>query len=533
MIRSFFIILYIFSASCLSVQADNSGSEQAPPEKSLLASFNAHAFDVIFWDVSQGYFKVPQLDKGGQPLFDEQHQVVQRTVKMPFIVVLLALGAIFFTLFYRFINFRMFKHAFDVVRGKYDHREDRGEITHFKALTSALSATIGLGNIAGVAVAIQTGGPGAVFWMTSIAFFGMSSKFSSCTLAQLYRKENGDGTISGGPMYYLDMGLSEMKLGTIGKILGLMYAVMIMGGALGGGNMFQVNQTAEAFRSTFALSESANLPIGIIMMLLVGVVILGGIQRIGEATSKMVPAMCAMYVLASISVLTINYEKIPHSFALIYTMAFSQNALFGGVVGVMITGITRAAFSNEAGLGSSSIAHAAAKTNEPVREGIVAMLEPFIDTVIVCNMTALVVIVSGAWNDPQIPASAGVALTMAAFSTVSSWFPYILAICIALFAYSTMISWCYYGERGWIYLWDHVREGMGLKSLWLFRLVFLGFVLIGATHKLSDVIDFSDVMLLCLAFPNILGSMVLAPRVWVRVKDYMEKYKNKQMKANW
>jgi alanine or glycine:cation symporter, AGCS family len=527
MIKKLLLCCFLFGISANFGLA----AEGPQPEKPFLARFNEQAFKIIFFDVSYGAFTVSKMDSAGQVVLDEQNQVVMRTVGVPFIVALLAFGAFFFTFYYKFINFRMFKHAVDVVRGKYDSPDDHGEISHFRALTSSLSATIGLGNIAGVAVAIQTGGPGAVFWMVSIAFFGMCSKFSSCTLSQLYRQVNHDGSISGGPMYYLDLGLKDIKLGTLGKVLGLLYAVMVMGGALGGGNMFQVNQTAEAFRTTFALSESWNLAIGCTMLVLVGMVILGGIQRIGAATSRIIPLMCGLYVLASMVILGLNIQKIPEALRLIFELAFTQDAVFGGIVGVMVTGITRAAFSNEAGLGSAAIIHAAAKTNEPVREGIVAMLGPFIDTVIVCNMTALVVIVTGAWNDPSIPSSAGVALTTSAFASAFSWFPIVLTFSIALFAYSTMISWCYYGERGWVYLFDHLGEGLGLKSVVVFRVIFLGFILIGATNKLEHVIDFSDVMLLSMAFPNILGSIILAPKVLIRVKDYVARYKSGSMKT--
>ncbi len=510
------------------------GQDQKPvveTELSLLQSFNDKAFSLILGDVSFGLFEVNELDSDGQPLLDASGQAKKRKVKFPFIVALLAFGAIFFTLMFRFINLRLFKHAIDVVRGRYDNPEDAGEISHFRALTSALSATVGLGNIAGVAVAIQSGGPGAVFWMIVMALFGMSSKFSSCTLAQLYRKVNANGSVSGGPMYYLDMGLREKGLGNVGRFLGLMYAFMLMGGALGGGNMFQVNQTAEAFRTTFGLSEDSNLIIGVLMLVGTGVVIVGGVRRIGAATSKIIPLMCGLYVLASLVILGVNVDQIPASLMLIVEMAFTDEAMFGGAIGVLVTGVQRAAFSNEAGLGSAAVVHAAAKTEEPVREGVVAMIGPVIDTVMICTMTALVVIVSGAWSDPSIPSSAGVQLTTSAFASVITWFPYVLTISIALFAYSTMISWCYYGERGWIYVIDLLKEGMGLKTVILFRLIFLSFIIVGATNTLNDVLNFSDIMILSMAFPNIVGSVILAPTVWAKVRDYLQRYQSGMMKT--
>jgi AGCS family alanine or glycine:cation symporter len=403
-------------------------------------------------------------------------------------------------------------------------------------LTSALSATIGLGNIAGVAIAIQLGGPGAVFWMMIAAFFGMSEKFSSCTLSQLYRRRNADGSISGGPMYYLDLGLRE-KGGawrTIGKVLAVMFAFMVMGGSLGGGNMFQSNQSFEAVSDAFGVPQSANWLFGLIMAFLVGLVIIGGIKRIGAATSRIVPAMVLIYVIASIVVIVTNITRVPAAISLIFRMAFSENAAYGGIVGVLVWGIKRASFSNEAGLGSSAIAHAAAKTEEPVREGLVGMMEPFVDTIIVCLMTGVVVVVSGVWNDPEVAKQAagsltGVKLTAAAFATVISWFPYILSLCVLLFAYSTMISWCYYGERGWIYLLDHFG-GRGLRTVVVFRIVFVCFVFVGAVTNLSEVLGFSDLLILCMAFPNIVGSVILAPHVRRIVEDYWRRFRSGTLK---
>ena len=400
--------------------------------------------------------------------------------------------------------------------------------SQFRALTSALSATVGLGNIAGVAVAIQTGGPGAVFWMVVMALFGMSAKFSSCTLGQLYRKVNVDGSISGGPMYYLDLGLKQMGGGfaPFGKCLAVLYALMLMGGALGGGNMFQANQTVEAITGTFGLSEQAKWGLGLAMSILVGAVILGGIRRIGSVTSRLVQAMCGIYLLAALFIILTHIDEVPRTFAMIFSMALSPHAAVGGFIGVMITGIQRAMFSNEAGMGSAAIAHAASKTREPIREGLVGMLGPFIDTIIVCTMTALVVIITGVWDQPAFALSegnVGVTLTTAAFRSVIPWFPYVLTFCIALFAYSSMISWCYYGERGWVYLMDHLG-GRGLQTLIVFRMTFVCFVLIGATNTLRDVLSFSDAMIFSMAFPNIVGGVILAPKVRAYLRDYSLRY---------
>lgn len=546
-----------------------------PP--TALGTFNGLLGGALMFDVTGGAFHIDAVtaagdalyadadgknveqvkDAQGAPLFlnEQCESVAQASLKprkneigVPFLVVILVLGAIFFTVFFRFINFRAFRHAVNVVRGKYDNPEDEGEISHFRALTSALSATVGLGNIAGVAVAITAGGPGAVVWMMLVAVFGMTAKFSSCTLAQLYRQVNPDGSISGGPMYYLDLGLKQKGplWGMLGKVLSIMYAFMIMGGALGGGNMFQANQTTSALTYTFGWqvtnaegnpgpSSTAAWVIGLIMAALVAAVILGGIKRIGAATSKIVPAMCGIYVVAALFVIVSNIGQLGDALGTMWTMAFSENAFLGGMMGVLVQGVKRAAFSNEAGLGSASIAHAAAKTDEPVREGMVAMLGPFIDTIVVCLMTSMVVIITGAWNNPEaaeaVGINPGVKLTAFAFESAISWFPYVLAVCIALFAYSTMISWCYYGERGWIYLVDHFGEGLGLKSVIGFRAIFVLFVVVGSVYGFSDVLDFSDLMVLSMAFPNIIGSVILAPKVAAKLNDYWGRYTAGEMKT--
>ena len=503
---------------------------QKNEEPSIFYKVNATITRVLFFDIAFNAIQIDEVDRDGSPVLDASGTPKKKVVSLPFLIVALILGAIFFTFWYRWINVRGFKHSIAIIQGKYDNPEDTGEISHFRALTSALSATVGLGNIAGVAIAIQLGGPGAVFWMLIAAVFGMTAKFSSCTLSQMYRQTNADGSISGGPMYYIDIGLKQIGGGwaPLGKVLAIIYALMAMGGAIGVGNMFQVNQTAEAFRSTFGLSEGANWVIGIVVAILVGLVIVGGIKRIGAATSRIVPAMCGLYVCVSILIILMNITKIPETIGLIFRLAFTGNAFYGGFVGVLVWGIRRASFSNEAGLGSAAIAHAAAKTEEPVREGLVAMIGPFIDTIIVCFMTAMVVIITGAWNDPSLSQSDGVTLTTKAFESAIGWFPLVLTISIGLFAYSTMISWGYYGERGWIYLLDHFG-GVGLKTVIVFRIIFVLFILVGAVYPLRAVLDFSDAMVLGMAFPNIIGSIILAPRVLNKVKDYWNRYQSGEM----
>lgn len=534
------IFLVFFSASSLvaeegAVRPDGEPQLAEAPvdppvkEKTFLAKINDQLFSVLFFDVAFGAIEVARTDRSGRELRTPTGKPIMDVVPLPFLVCVLAFGGLFFTLYYRFMNIRAFKHAIDVIRGRFDKEEDEGEISHFRALTSALSATVGLGNIAGVAIAIQTGGPGAVFWMVVMAVFGMSAKFSSCTLSQMYRKVNADGSISGGPMYYLDLGLRERgkAWGAFGKVLAIAFAFMVMGGSIGGGNMFQANQTVEAFVSTFDLGEGWKLYIGLILAVMVGLVILGGIKRIGLATSRIVPLMCGVYVLACLIVIISNIDRVPETLELIVRMAFTENAFFGGLVGVLVTGVRRAAFSNEAGLGSAAIAHAAARTDEPVREGIVAMMEPFIDTIIVCVMTALVVVITGVWEHPEMAAQGGnlgVSLTSAAFETVIPWFPIVLTISVGLFAYSTLISWCYYGERGWIYLLNHVSPDFGLQSVKVFRIIFVCFVIVGAVNSLEDVISFTDAMILSMAIPNIVGSIALAPLVLPKVLDYWGRY---------
>jgi len=441
---------------------------------------------------------------------------------VPFIVGVLLIGGIYYTLFFGFFSIRAFGHSIDVVRGLYDDPDDPGEISHFKALTSALSATIGLGNIAGVAVAIGTGGPGALVWMIITAIFGMSSKLASCTLAIMYRDIHPDGRVTGGPMYYIEKGLELKGLKSLGRGLAILFALLCIGGSIGGGNMFQSNQTLEALGTLSPFFKEYNWLVGMILAVLVGIVIIGGIRRIAGVTSRLVPAMCLLYVVSALFIILSNIGQVPAMFALVISQAFSGDAVYGGVLGIMVTGITRAAFSNEAGIGSAAIAHSAAKTEEAAREGIVAMIGPFIDTIVICTMTALVVMLTGVYQDPALQGK-GAEMTATAFGSVIPGAEYVLAIVICLFAYSTMISWEYYGERAWEYLF-------GTGSMIVFRLLFVFFVFVGAVTQLKNVIDFSDLMILSMAFPNIIGGILLSRQIKERLNEYWDRLQSGQMK---
>ncbi|QDU56492.1 alanine/glycine:cation symporter family protein [Aeoliella mucimassa] len=439
---------------------------------------------------------------------------------VPFVVVWLAGGAIFLTFRMGFINLRAFGHAIRVTKGDYDDPDDPGEVTHFQALTSALSATVGLGNIAGVAIAVGTGGPGALFWMIAAGFFGMTSKFVECTLGQAYRKVEPDGHVSGGPMRYLDVGLSEMGLGALGKVLSIVFALLCIGASFGGGCAFQVNQSMNLVKSQLSIVDQYGWIYGLVMVVAVGIVIIGGIRRIAATAEKIVPLMCGVYVLASLAVLFQHYDRIPWAFQHIFSEAFELKSAFGGMLGVMVIGIKRSSFSNEAGVGSAAIAHSAAKTDHPIREGVVALLEPFIDTIVVCTMTGLVIIISGVYDAEQYPKAAeaiaandGAGLTSMAFEQVISWFPYVLTVAVVLFAYSTMISWSYYGERCFTFLF-------GRKWSLAYRIAFLFAVLLGSVIKATNVLDFSDLMILSMAFPNMLGLFLLSGKVKRLLDDY-------------
>lgn len=442
---------------------------------------------------------------------------------MPLVVLWLVVGATFFTIYMGFINIKGIKHAYQLIRGDYDKPEDAGEVSHFQALVTALSGTVGLGNIAGVAVAISLGGAGATFWMILAGFLGMSSKFVECTLGVKYRRLNDLGEVSGGPMYYLSEGLRRKGYGGLGKVLAVLFAILAIGGSFGGGNMFQANQSFAQLANVFPVFEGKGFYYGLIIALLVGVVIIGGIKKIASVTDKIVPFMVGIYVITSLIIIFANIAHIGDAFNEIFSGAFTADGITGGVVGVLVVGFQRAAFSNEAGVGSAAIAHSAVKTDEPVSEGIVALLEPFVDTILVCTMTALVLIFTGYAHDTE--GMTGSALTSAAFSSVLPWFKYVLLIAIILFAFSTMISWSYYGMKSWTFLFGNTKR---MENL--YKLLFLVFVVLGSSASLGAVIDFSDMMILGMAFPNILGLYFLSGEVKDDLKDYFKRLKSGEIK---
>ncbi|NNF01867.1 MAG: alanine:cation symporter family protein [Bacteroidia bacterium] len=574
-------ILSIFSLLLLSVSAHAESIDKAIND--IMSPLTNWISQIVFFTVT-----IP---------FTEQ--------EVPFVLIWLLFGAIFFTFYFRFVNIRHFKTAIDVVRGKYTDPKDSGEVSHFQALTAALSGTVGLGNIAGVAIAISLGGPGATFWMILAGLLGMSSKFVECTLGVKYREIHENGKVLGGPMYYLSKGLKERGFAGVGKFTAVFFAIMCIGGSFGGGNMFQVNQAFKQFQSitqssitsqevstdlvgktvynnlinnaginreykvvgvtentvqlkyltaledefvtkevaaSVLVSDYAFIPLkgygwvfGIVIAMLVAIVIIGGIKSIASVTDKIVPIMCGIYVLAAIVVLGYHFGKIPAAFSEIISGAFSPVAVAGGFVGVLIQGFKRAAFSNEAGIGSASIAHAAVKTNNPASEGLVALLEPFIDTVIVCTMTALVIVITGMddvfkntyENIEGFDSDAvGVALTSEAFASVLSWFPYILGVAVILFAFSTMITWSYYGEQAAYYLFGD-KPVVGL----VYKIAFCLIVILGAAMQLGAVVGFSDAMIFAMCFPNLIGLYILAPKVQAELKKYLNKIKTGEIKT--
>jgi AGCS family alanine or glycine:cation symporter len=436
----------------------------------------------------------------------------------PFIVLWLIAAGFFFTIRLGFINIRAFKHAIDVVRGKYDDPNEEGQVSHFQALATALSGTVGLGNIAGVAVAIQLGGPGAMLWLTLAGFVGMTTKLVECTLGLKYRIEKPDGTVAGGPAYTLSRGLSAIGLGSLGKGLAILFCILTIVGSMGGANMFQSNQATAAFTQTFPLPGWL---IGLVLAALTAVVIIGGIQRIAAVTELMVPAMAVLYIAACLWIVLMNLPALPGAIGTIFSEAFAPKAIEGGIIGVMVQGIRRSTFSNEAGVGSAAIAHSAARTDEPVREGIVALLEPFIDTIVICNMTGIMLVITGVYQNTGERID-GAQMTLSAFATVTSWFPVILTIAIFLFAFSTIISWSYYGEITWQYLF-------GQRTVILYKLIYVACVFLGAVVKPGAVIDFSDLMLLMMAIPNLIGCYLLSNQMATDLNDYMERLRSGQM----
>ena len=462
-------------------------------------------YDQFLYDNSGNLIKYPN----GNPVKSEVWLVV----------VLLIGSAVYFTFYFRFINVRAFGHAWKITFGQFTKKTDEGEVTPFQALSAALSGTLGLGNISLVAVAIAVGGPGATFWIIVAGIFGMTTKFVECTLGVKYRKISPTGEVSGGPMYYLSAGLAKRGWQRSGKVLAIIFAIMCVGGTLGGGNMVQANQAFDMVKTTIPGSEEYALWIGVAFAISVGFVIVGGIKSIARVTDKMIPALVVVYCGFALVIIGMNISHIGEAFSLIFNGAFSPDGMKGGFLGVMMMGFRRAAFSNEAGIGSASIAHSTSKTNKPVTEGMVSLLEPFIDTVVVCTMTALVLVFTGFATDPQ--GLNGSALTAAAFRSVFPWTDWILLICIVLFAYATMISWSYYGMKSWAYLFG---DKWWIKQS--FNLLFLFCTVLGTVSSFGAVVDFSDMMILGMAFPNLIGLWVLKDEVKRELQKYFAERKN-------
>ncbi len=506
-----------------------------------------------------------------QPIADAFESIVfyaipvSDRVSIPIVVLLLVFGALFFTVYFSFVNIRKFGLAIRVVRGKYDFLDKErevidtgsvnivegdiartirdeshsGEVNHFQALSAAVSGTVGLGNIAGVAVAIAIGGPGATFWMIVCGLIGMSTKFVECTLGVKYRDIDSNGVVYGGPMYYLKKGFADINAKGFGKFMAVFFAILCVGASFGGGNAFQSNQAAAQIAGVIGASGGASgFWIGMVLMLVVGIVIVGGIKRIATVTEKIVPFMAILYILASLFIIFYNYDFIDDALKMIFVEAFNPQATVGGMIGVIIVGFRRAAFSNEAGAGSAAIAHSAVKTRYPASEGIVALLEPFIDTVVICTMTALVIIMfnrDGAFvyggdaaGTVVLQATGqgvgGVDLTTLAYDTVIPHFSYVLTIAIILFAISTMISWSYYGLQAWKYLF-----GRGKAADLTYKILFLAFIVIGASATLDAVIRFSDAMILAMVFPNMIGLLFLFPKVREELSIYLAAIKKSKV----
>lgn len=477
-----------------------------------------------------GIYDDQVYDDNGNAVFDVEGNPVKAPLKM--IVVWLLAGGLFFTFYLKFIGLRGIKHAIDILKGKYTKKGSKGEVTPYQSVTTALSATVGMGNIAGVALAIGIGGPGATFWMIMAGLLGMSLKFAEVTLGHKYRIFNKDGTVSGGPMYYLKYGLMKKGkfMGKFGIFLAFLFAITVMGGSVGGGNMLQANQAFSQLVIFFPSIANYGAIYGIFLAVIVGFVIIGGIKSIAKVTEKIVPLMAGIYIIAALIIIIMNFENTGHALSLIFTSAFSPDAVKGGIIGVMIYGIQRGAFSNEAGMGSAAIAHSASKNDEPVSEGIVAAIEPFIDTVVICTMTALVLIFTGFAEDTQ--GLAGVQLTSAAFKSTLSWFPYVLLIAVTLFAFSTIISWSYYGLKGFDYLFGGFGERLfGSRKITnlIFQLSYLTFIIIGASTDIYTVMEFSDMMILAMAIPNIFGLFIMAPEIKKDLNIYWHKLKSGEL----
>ncbi|MGC6475070.1 MAG: alanine/glycine:cation symporter family protein [Parvibaculales bacterium] len=467
-----------------------------------------------------------QINALFQPITDALSDFIFYSVPIgnadvPLIVCWLILAAFFFTAYLGFINIRGFGHAIDIVRGAYHDDQHSGEITHFQALTAAISGTVGIGNIAGVAITISLAGPGAVFWLIVAGLVGMTTKFVECTLGVKYRVLNDDGTVSGGPMYYLRDGLAKKGMPSLGKFLGVFYAISIVIGCLGVGNMFQSNQAYVQLVQVTGGDEASPLIgygwlVGLVMAVLVGLIIIGGIRSIANVTSKLVPFMVLLYVFGALIVIAMNAAALPAAIAAIIEGAFTLQGAAGGFVGIMILGFQRAAFSNEAGLGSAAIAHSAVMTDKPLTEGFVALLEPFIDTVVICTLTGLVLVTTFPPETLTSGGLSGIELTSAAFADNISWSPLVLSVVALLFAFSTMLAWAYYGTKGWTFVF-----GSSQNKERFFGFIFCLCIVIGASVQLDAILGFADALIFVMAIPNLLGLYILAPEIKQDLKDYM------------
>ena len=478
-----------------------------------------------------------RIDEAFQPISDFFSEVIFFSIgENPFVIYLLVGSALFFTLYFVFPNIRYFSTSINVVRGKYDEVEKDedsskvGEVSHFQALTTAVSGTVGNGNIAGVALAIALGGPGATFWMIVCGLMGMSLKFVECTLGVHYRDVDENGVVYGGPMYYLSKGLKEKGFATLGKISAIFFAIFCIGGSFGGGNAAQANQAAIVLKDLLGFESTfSGAVIGIVLAVVVGIIIIGGIKRIASVTEKIVPFMAVLYIVACLYILLVNFSFLDDAIALIVREAFNPTAIgVGGFIGVLMIGFKRAAFSNEAGVGSASIAHSAVKTKYAASEGLVALLEPFIDTVVICTLTALVIITfnstgvftyggqdGGVMIDGIMYEGAGI--TSKAFAEYIPYSDIFLTVAVVLFAVSTMISWSYYGLQSWKYLF-----GRGEKSDLTYKLLFLSFIIIGSAASMNSIWAFSDAMIFAMVFPNMVGLYILFPVVKQQLTKYLE-----------
>lgn len=446
---------------------------------------------------------------------------------VPLIVCWLIFGACFFTVYLGFINIRGFKHAIEIVSGKHSRPNQTGEVSHFEALTAAVSGTVGIGNIAGVAITVSLGGPGAIFWLMLAGIIGMATKFVECTLGVKYRQVNPDGSVSGGPMYYLRAGLEKRGFPSVGKFLGLFYAVSIVVGCLGIGNMFQSNQAYVQLVEVSGGASSALVGkgwlVGLVLAGVVGFIIVGGIRSIANITSKLVPFMISLYIIGAVAVVLLNAGEIPRALTAIITGAFTTEGAAGGMIGIMIIGFQRAAFSNEAGIGSAAIAHSAVQTETPLTEGFVALLEPFIDTVLICTLTGLVLVTSFPEETLMNGSLSGIELTSAAFQSEIPWSPVPLSVAALLFAFSTMLAWAYYGTKAWTYIFGESKAKENV-----FRVIFCVFIIIGAAVKLDAILSFADALIFVMAIPNLVGLYIMAPEVKQDLNQYFERLKERQ-----